>query len=271
MWVPVERLKHPLLPARWPSAEDAATSRLFSPGPLGAESRTWIPAMVPWRASEAGEVTPAVLDWYRALSRGRPGVLVVEATGIRDVPSGPLLRIGDDRHVSGLRALVETVRASSGGHTRLFVQLIDFLQMRRRPRRDVYFARHLVLRDAHRLAVGGGDDAEVRRRLELDDRSLDARERDALERGARERVTDDSARDLPRELPRLFSEAAARAEQAGFDGVELHYAHAYTMASFLSARNTRDDGYGGPLEQRLRLPREVLAAVKARVRCTVGL
>ena len=271
MWVPAERLKHPLRPTRWPTADEASTARLFSPGALGSERRTWVPAMVPWRASDAGEVTPAVLDWYRALGRGRPGVLVVEATGIRDVPSGPLLRIGDDRYVPGLRALVEAVRESSGGHTRLFIQLIDFLQMRRRPARAVYFARHLVLREAHREAVGGGDDVEVRSKLALDDRSLDEREREALERGARERVTDESARALPQALPRLFADAAARAEEAGFDGVELHYAHAYTMASFLSARNTRDDGYGGPLDQRLRLPREVLAAVKARVRCTVGL
>src|SRR5256885_168724 len=53
--------------------------------------------------------------------------------------------------------------------------------------------------------------------------------------------------------------------RAGFDGVELHFAHAYTMASFLSALNTRDDGYGGPREQRVRLPREVIAAVRDRV------
>ena len=271
MWVPAERLKHSLSPTRWPMADEAAASRLFSPGALGAERRTWIPAMVPWRASEAGEVTPAVLDWYRALARGRPGVLVVEATGIRDVPSGPLLRIGNDRYLPGLRALVETVRESSGEHTRLFVQLIDFLHMRRRPDREVFFARHLALRDAHRSAVGGGDDAEVRRKLALDDRSLDAREREALECGFRERVTDESARALPLALPGLFASAAARAEQVGFDGVELHYAHAYTMASFLSARNTRTDGYGGSLSERLRLPREVLAAVKARVRFTVGL
>jgi 2,4-dienoyl-CoA reductase-like NADH-dependent reductase (Old Yellow Enzyme family) len=53
--------------------------------------------------------------------------------------------------------------------------------------------------------------------------------------------------------------------RVGFDGVELHFAHAYTMASFLSALNTRDDGYGGSREQRLRLPAEVIAAVRARV------
>ncbi|MBA2305228.1 MAG: NADH:flavin oxidoreductase, partial [Acidobacteria bacterium] len=55
------------------------------------------------------------------------------------------------------------------------------------------------------------------------------------------------------------------AETAGFDGVELHYAHAYTMASFLSARNTRADGYGGTRTDRVRLPLEVFGAVRAAV------
>ncbi|MFY0531408.1 hypothetical protein [Nannocystis pusilla] len=73
-------------------------------------------------------------------------------------------------------------------------------------------------------------------------------------------------RDLPRVLPELFAAAAARAEAAGFDGVELHYAHAYTMASFLSRTNTRGDGYGETIAGRARLPLEVLAAVRARRR-----
>jgi 2,4-dienoyl-CoA reductase-like NADH-dependent reductase (Old Yellow Enzyme family) len=55
---------------------------------------------------------------------------------------------------------------------------------------------------------------------------------------------------------------------AGFDGVELHFAHAYTMASFLSALNTRDDGYGGKRHHRARLPLEVVAAVRQRVQRT---
>jgi 2,4-dienoyl-CoA reductase-like NADH-dependent reductase (Old Yellow Enzyme family) len=78
--------------------------------------------------------------------------------------------------------------------------------------------------------------------------------------------------DLPRTLPGLFADAAERAVAAGFDGVELHYAHAYTMASFLSARNVRDDGYGGTREGRVRLPLEVLKAVRERVgaHVTVG-
>ncbi|MBM3975271.1 MAG: NADH:flavin oxidoreductase, partial [Planctomycetes bacterium] len=86
--------------------------------------------------------------------------------------------------------------------------------------------------------------------------------------GAREEVNDlhlPHIRELPRTLPGLFAGAAARAEAAGFDGVELHFAHAYTMASFLSRTNVRGDGYGGDVKARQRLPREVIAAVRARV------
>ena len=53
-----------------------------------------LPAMVPWRATEEGFVSDAVVAWYERLARGRPGAIVVEATGVRDVPSGPLLRVG---------------------------------------------------------------------------------------------------------------------------------------------------------------------------------
>ena len=66
-------------------------------------------------------------------------------------------------------------------------------------------------------------------------------------------------------IPVLFAEAAARAREAGFDAVELHYAHAYTMASFLSRHNHRKDDYGGNLKNRLRLGEEVLQAVRQKV------
>lgn len=275
------KLDHPdqakLPPARWPTRDEAARSLLCSPiryGACVARTRSWVPAMVPWRSVEDGFVTPAILDWYGRLADGRPGVLVVEATGIRDVPSGPLLRIGDERFVPGLRELVRVVRERSGGETRLFVQIIDFLGIRRRPEKEKYLRRFLVLRDElrERLGLRGQGDEAVRDALcALPHEELRAllspRELEALELGARERVTDldlPQVRELPLVLPELFAAAAARAGEAGFDGVELHYAHAYTMASFLSRTNTRDDGYGGSREGRLRLPLEVLAAVRAR-------
>jgi len=97
---------------------------------------------------------------------------------------------------------------------------------------------------------------------------LTPRDFESMQQGYRERVTDlhlPHVRDLPKTLPPLFAAAARRIREAGFDGVELHYAHAYTMASFLSRLNDRYDAYGGSLENRARLPLEVFAAVRAAV------
>src|SRR5215813_4005459 len=145
MWHPNNPIRHQLIETRWPSAEEAAASLLFSPirvGRVTLESRTWVPAMVPWRATEQGFVTQDILDWYGRFAHGRPGALVVEATGIRDIPSGPLLRIGHDRFIPGLQQLARTVKRESHGHTKLFIQIIDFLAVRRRPAKDVFFERY---------------------------------------------------------------------------------------------------------------------------------
>ena len=61
-----------------------------------------------------------------------------------------------------------------------------------------------------------------------------------------------------------FVAAALRAEQAGFDLLEIHAAHGYLLSSFLSpVSNRRTDEYGGSLENRLRFPLEVFDAVRA--------
>ena len=59
------------------------------------------------------------------------------------------------------------------------------------------------------------------------------------------------------------SRAARMAEQAGFDMLELHFAHGYLLASFISpVTNQRSDLYGGELPNRMRFPLEVLDAVR---------
>ena len=231
--------------------------------------------MVPWRASEQGDVTQDVVDWYARFAEGKPGAIVVEATGIRDIPSGPLLRISDDRYIDGLKRVTDAVREASGGQTRILIQLIDFLTIRRRPDPDAFFMRFLAVTADHRrhLQMEHDDELAVRERLRsLDEASLEAvltsRELESLRYGHRERVTDTHLPHiaaLPEMLPGLFANAAVRAKSAGFDGVELHYAHAYTLSSFLSATNTRSDGYGGAREQRARLPLEVYREVRAAV------
>jgi len=77
----------------------------------------------------------------------------------------------------------------------------------------------------------------------------------ALDAGEVERLTED------------FVAAAVRAEKAGFDGVELHGAHGYILCAFLSAQtNRRNDRWGGTLENRARILRDVIAGIRARCR-----
>ena len=69
------------------------------------------------------------------------------------------------------------------------------------------------------------------------------------------------------ELRDDFIRAAQRAERAGYDGVELHGAHAYLLCQFLSARtNQRADEYGGSLENRARLLMEIINGIRQQCR-----
>ena len=256
MWHPEPFVKHPIPSTDPPTAEEAARSLWFSPlrsGRLELRERTWVPAMVPWRATDDGLVTPEVLALVRALraraarraggrgdrhpghsqraaapDRGRPvhprpgGAGAHRASGERrtDAAVHPDHRLPPDPPPAGARSDTSgSTWCSPTGTARCC------------PARD----------DEIREALARLPEAEW-------PRFLNERELESLQFGERERVTDTwlpHIRELPRVLPELFARAAARAEQAGFDGVELHYAHAYTMASFLSALNQRDDGYGG--------------------------
>lgn len=74
------------------------------------------------------------------------------------------------------------------------------------------------------------------------------------------------------EVVERFADSARRAEQAGFDGVELHGAHGYLLSQFLSPlTNHRSDGWGGSLENRARLLLDVVRAIRAVVKPRFGL
>lgn len=71
------------------------------------------------------------------------------------------------------------------------------------------------------------------------------------------------------EIKRLiiaFSDAAKRAKQAGFDGVEIHCAHNYLLRQFISAySNNRNDAYGGNIENRTRMAFEIVQLIKHEI------
>lgn len=89
--------------------------------------------------------------------------------------------------------------------------------------------------------------------------------------GYRETVEDLSMGDI-KQIVEDFGAAAARVKTAGFDCIELHCAHAYTLSSFLSLLNKRRDEYGRDIEGRIKIVKEVLSKVKMAVgeKFTVG-
>lgn len=244
---------------------ERGNARLFQPFPIGKgghvlPNRIWLPAMVTWRATDEGVVTSSVHDIYVRYAAGGAGMIVLEAMGIRDVASGPLLRIGHDRFVPGLKNLVADMRAAAAYPSLFIPQIIDYLKIaRRKSTRDYVEAE--VARGLLPEGVLALSDAEIEARHA--DFMTPRQARD-FAYGYRQTVMDLDRREI-QQIPGWFADAARRAREAGFDGVELHFAHAYTMASFLSVTNIRTDEYGGSLENRLRLPREVIEAVRGAV------
>ncbi len=152
MWTPPDKIRHAIPPARWPSAEEAAASRWFSPidvGPSRLHARTWVPAMVPWRATDDGLVTPDVIDWYRALRRrSRPACSWSRPPASATSRAARCCASATIASCRGLRELVAAVReASRRAHAP--VHPADRLPRRSgaaRPR-DKYLARFLRVTD----------------------------------------------------------------------------------------------------------------------------
>lgn len=228
-------------------------SLLFSPlslGPTTVPNRIWLPAMVTWLSNDEGVVTDDIARRYVRYARGGAGMLVLEAMGIRDVNSGPLLRIGNDRYIPGLAELVR--RMKDAGPGKVIPQVIDFLKIARRDP-----VRSLARLETRYPGCSAWSEAELQERLS-------PREWRDFAHGYRQQIEDLDAAEIA-SLPKLFAAAARRARQAGFDGVELHFAHAYTMSSFLSATNARTDAYGGSRENRVRIGLEAIEAVRREV------
>jgi 2,4-dienoyl-CoA reductase-like NADH-dependent reductase (Old Yellow Enzyme family)/thioredoxin reductase len=211
-------------------------TRLFSPGRIGGlrlKNRLVMAPMATDYAGEEGRVSQKLIDYHAARARGGVGLIIAEVTGIdARYPYIPrTVGLWSDELIEGYRRLSEAVHEEGA---RLMPQLA-----------------HPGPESLSPLLTG------------LEAVGPSAGTINSLTRTACREL----ARDELEQIKRQFAETAERALQAGCDGIELHAAHGYMLlGSFLSAlRNRRTDDYGGSLDNRLRFPLEVLAAIRSKV------
>jgi 2,4-dienoyl-CoA reductase-like NADH-dependent reductase (Old Yellow Enzyme family) len=218
------------------------TNVLLTPGSIGAveiKNRIVMAPMTTRLADADGFVTDGAVDYYMARVRGGVGLITVEMASPTRAGRHRRRELGiyDDRFLPGLTRLAEAIHA---GGAKASIQ----------------------------LGHGGGHT-----RTDICEDTPVAPS--AVPHPVFE-VTNETV--IPQEMTdddiaftiAGFAAAAARAEKAGFDCVEIHAAHGYLISQFLNTHeNRRVDGYGGVLENRARFGLEVLAAVKAAVRIPV--
>ncbi|MBI2917454.1 MAG: FAD-dependent oxidoreductase [Chloroflexi bacterium] len=197
----------------------------FRIGHLELRNRIVYPPMATNYCAADGSVTQRLIDYAVERARG-VGLYIVECTAVH-LSGKPVARspmIDDDRFIPGLARLASAIKAQGAVAA---IQLI-----------------HGGKEGVH--GIPGGTPlapSDIPGPKGLSARAM--------------------SKDEIAEVVSAFAAAAVRAQQAGFDAVELHGATAYLITEFLSrAYNRREDEYGGPLENRARLLVEVIRAVR---------
>jgi len=201
----------------------------FRIGRMELKNRFVMPPMVTRYASDDGFVTERTKNYYGARARGGAGLIIVEATYVhrQGQAFANQLGISADKFIPGMKELVDVVHKHGA---KIAVQL------------------HHGGREAKSTISGSqpvapsplpGLAGEIPREMTVEEIA---------------------------EAVAYFAEAALRAREIGFDGVELHAAHGYLIDQFISpTSNKRQDEYGGDVENRARFLLEVIAAVKEAV------
>jgi 2,4-dienoyl-CoA reductase-like NADH-dependent reductase (Old Yellow Enzyme family)/NADPH-dependent 2,4-dienoyl-CoA reductase/sulfur reductase-like enzyme len=227
---------------------------LLSPGRIGTlelKNRIAVTAMGVSLSEEDGTVGEKIIAYHEEQARGGAGLIISGVAGVA-WPVGCVAMqqtaISDDRFIPGLRALCDRVHAAGAKiatqlHHGGFVAGYSHARWGHAlwapalpPAPKGNFTEHFLMEELAGMA--GYKPPEIR---------------------VMEQADIDLAVDQ-------FAQGARRAKQAGFDGIEIHAGHGYLLSSFVSPiTNTRTDGYGGPLENRMRLLLEVIAAVRGQV------
>ncbi len=205
---------------------------LFTPGKIGTLT---IPNRIAMTAASAslsqpdGTMTEEMLAYYEARARGGVGLIITEMVCV-DEDRGVLfpreLNAAREDNIPSFRRLADRVHPYG---TKIFAQLFH---------------------------PGANADPKLNPRLPLIAASAaTGKKRGQAVEASREDIAD---------IVQKFGQAARRIQESGFDGVEVHAAHHYFLHSFLSpVTNHRQDEYGGSLENRTRILREIVEAIRA--------
>lgn len=184
-------------------------------------------------AEEDGTVTDELVALYRDLGKGKIGLVIASYAFVdpRGRCNPGMIGIDKDSLIPGLKRLTDAIHDEGG---------------------------KIIAQIAHGGAqvgvIPGKDGTDT-----------------ALKSEAPSEVADRSSGKAPEEMDheaiarvvKAFADAARRAKESGFDGVQLHSAHGYLLSQFLSPHsNVRMDEYGGSIENRARFVFEVYDAVR---------
>lgn len=192
---------------------------------LELKNRIVMPPMCMYSSDEEGMVKDFHEVHYVSRALGGVGLIIVEATGV--IPNGRItsndLGIWNDEHILGLKSLVDKAKVYG---SKMAIQL-------------AHAGRKCTSNDEYIVApskIRFSEDYRIPREL---------------------------TKDEIKEIVLAFREAARRADEAGFDSIEVHGAHGYLIHEFLSPiTNKRTDEYGGSLENRTRFLKEILSSIK---------
>ena len=206
--------------------------KLFSEGNIGKlviPNRVVMTAMGIAQSAEDGDVTDLEVAFYRERAKGGVGLIITECM-IIDWSNGRgnlhQTSVADDKHIFGLKRLAEAVHEFD---SRIVGQIYH-------PGRQGF------------VHVNGVESMPAPSDIKdaMTQQPVHAMDLEEI------RVLIDS-----------FAQASRRLKEAGFDGVEIHAAHGYLLNSFLSPyANVRTDIYGGSTENRTRIIKEIIAAIR---------
>jgi 2,4-dienoyl-CoA reductase-like NADH-dependent reductase (Old Yellow Enzyme family)/thioredoxin reductase len=201
-------------------------------GSLALKNRLAMSQMTMNYATEDGMVTDKLIAYYMERAKGGVGLILVEGTYFTPEGKGYVRQIGlaSQKHVEGLKRLTDAVHGLENG-TKIFLQIHH---------------------------AGGRASSKVTGLQPVAPSALPAYPGAETPRA----LTSDQIAGLIQ----AHVEAAARAREAGFDGVDIHCAHGYLVPSFFSPMtNHRTDEYGGDLAGRTRFLLETIRGIRKRL------